>query len=378
MLETLKQQFIDRFGQPGKAYFAPGRVNLIGEHIDYNGGLVFPCAITYGTYAVASLREDKYIHFYSNNFKEIGLVTTSIDDLFNNPKDDWANYAKGVIKMLQNDGHVFQQGFNVLIEGNIPNGAGLSSSASLEVLIGTIVNDLYQLGLDPVTIVKVSQRAENEFVGMNCGIMDQFVIGMGKQDHAIALNTATLEYEYAPIELKDSSIVIMNTNKRRGLADSKYNQRRAECDQACALLHAKFLCEADLEQAKQLKDETLRKRAVHAISENQRVHQAIEALNRHDLEAFGQLMNQSHLSLEKDYEVTGIELDTLVHLAWQQDGVLGARMTGAGFGGCAIAIVKNDNIEAFKQAVKQGYTETIGYEPTFYIASVGDGAKVCD
>ena len=297
-------------------------------------------------------------------------------------KDDWANYVKGVLYFLQQEGFEIPCGLNILIEGNIPNGAGLSSSASLEVLTGTILKETFQLPISKLDIIKLSQKAENQFVGMNCGIMDQFIIGMGKKDHAIALDTGTLEYTYAPVQLKQASIVIMNTNKQRGLTDSKYNERRAECEHALSQLQTvvkiKNLCdlkETEFEKVQHIITSPVeRKRARHAVLENIRVKKAIAALEKNDIEEFGALMNASHISLRDDYEVTGIELDTLVESAWNQSGTIGARMTGAGFGGCAIAIVRNDDIEDFTAAVRKEYTQTIGYEPDFYIASIGDGA----
>lgn len=369
--------------QPDAFFFAPGRVNLIGEHTDYNGGMVFPCAITYGTYAAVSPRDDTKVRFYSNNFKDIGIITVDLHDLHYEEKDNWANYAKGVLYYIAEHGYSIPQGMDILIEGNIPNGAGLSSSASLEVLMGLIFNEMYQLQISMIDIIKISQEAENKFIGMNCGIMDQFIIGMGKCDHAIALNTATLEYTYAPVKLEDSSIVIMNTNKQRGLADSKYNERRSECERALAQLQESIdipdLCSLTPEEFEAHKaaitNDIDRRRAKHAVYENDRVKRAINALEQNDLTTFGELMNASHISLRDDYEVTGIELDTLVESAWQQAGTIGARMTGAGFGGCAIALVKNDKLDSFKEAVAASYTAKIGYAPTFYIASVGDGAK---
>lgn len=386
MLERLRDDFKKVFEVDSTtSYFSPGRVNLIGEHTDYNGGMVFPCAITYGTYAVVRKREDRTVRLYSNNFTNIGIVEVSLDALVFDKKDDWANYAKGVMHFLQEDGYTLT-GFDILLEGNIPNGAGLSSSASLEVLIGTICKEECSLSIDMVEIVKISQKAENQFIGVNCGIMDQFIIGMGKKNHAIALNTATLEYVYAPVQLDDASIVIMNTNKQRGLADSKYNDRRGECEEALAILQKhkdiQTLCDLSVKEFEEishyLENEVILKRAKHAISENERVKEAITALENNDITTFGKLMNASHISLRDDYEVTGKELDALVSSAWKQDGVIGARMTGAGFGGCAIALVKNDNIEEFKTNVSKEYTEVIGYAPDFYIASIGDGArKVC-
>jgi len=377
MKKRLIKEFTDIFEVPGEAlFFSPGRVNLIGEHTDYNGGMVFPCAITFGTYAVVSKRTDSCMRLFSNNFKEKGIIDVALQTLHYDKKDDWANYVKGVLYFLQQEGFEIPCGLNILIEGNIPNGAGLSSSASLEVLTGTILKETFQLPISKLDIIKLSQKAENQFVGMNCGIMDQFIIGMGKKDHAIALDTGTLEYTYAPVQLKQASIVIMNTNKQRGLTDSKYNERRAECEHALSQLQTvvkiKNLCdlkETEFEKVQHIITSPVeRKRARHAVLENIRVKKAIAALEKNDIEEFGALMNASHISLRDDYEVTGIELDTLV------ERTIGARMTGAGFGGCAIAIVRNDDIEDFTAAVRREYTQAIGYEPDFYIASIGDGA----
>ena len=383
MKKRLIKEFTDIFEVPGEAlFFSPGRVNLIGEHTDYNGGMVFPCGITFGTYAVVSKRTDSCMRLFSNNFKEKGIIDVALQTLHYDKKDDWANYVKGVLYFLQQEGFEIPCGLNILIEGNIPNGAGLSSSASLEVLTGTILKETFQLPISKLDIIKLSQKAENQFVGMNCGIMDQFIIGMGKKDHAIALDTGTLEYTYAPVQLKQASIVIMNTNKQRGLTDSKYNERRAECEHALSQLQTvvkiKNLCdlkETEFEKVQHIITSPVeRKRARHAVLENIRVKKAIAALEKNDIEEFGALMNASHISLRDDYEVTGIELDTLVESAWNQSGTIGARMTGAGFGGCAIAIVRNDDIEDFTAAVRREYTQAIGYEPDFYIASIGDGA----
>lgn len=383
MKKRLIKEFTDIFEVPGEAlFFSPGRVNLIGEHTDYNGGMVFLCAITFGTYAVVSKRTDSCMRLFSNNFKEKGIIDVALQTLHYDKKDDWANYVKGVLYFLQQEGFEIPCGLNILIEGNIPNGAGLSSSASLEVLTGTILKETFQLPISKLDIIKLSQKAENQFVGMNCGIMDQFIIGMGKKDHAIALDTGTLEYTYAPVQLKQASIIIMNTNKQRGLTDSKYNERRAECEHALSQIQTvvkiKNLCdlkETEFEKVQHVITSPVeRKRARHAVLENVRVKKAIAALEKNDIEEFGALMNASHISLRDDYEVTGIELDTLVESAWNQSGTIGARMTGAGFGGCAIAIVRNDDIEDFTAAVRREHTQAIGYEPDFYIASIGDGA----
>ena len=383
--KVINDKFTEIFGEQAEAtFFSPGRINLIGEHTDYNGGHVFPCAISLGTYGAARKREDNKLRFYSANFEDLGIIETSLDDLKYDKKDNWVNYAKGMIYFLKETGHDVDKGMDIFIEGNIPNGSGLSSSASLEMLIGVIAQELFNLDIDRVDLVKLGMETENKFIGVNSGIMDQFAVGMGKQNQAILLDTNTLEYSYAPVDMGNNVIVIMNTNKRRELADSKYNERRSECETAVGELQAKLdintLGELDAqtfdEYAYLIEDENRLKRARHAVWENQRTMQAQAALEEGDLEKFGRLVNASHVSLEHDYEVTGIELDTLAHTAWKQEGVLGARMTGAGFGGCGIAIVDKDKVEAFKENVGKVYTEMIGYAPAFYIAEIADGTKV--
>ena len=383
--KVINDKFTEIFGEQAEAtFFSPGRINLIGEHTDYNGGHVFPCAISLGTYGAARKREDNKLRFYSANFEDLGIIETSLDDLKYDKKDNWVNYAKGMIYFLKETGHDVDKGMDIFIEGNIPNGSGLSSSASLEMLIGVIAQELFNLDIDRVDLVKLGMETENKFIGVNSGIMDQFAVGMGKQNQAILLDTNTLEYSYAPVDMGNNVIVIMNTNKRRELADSKYNERRSECETAVSELQAKLdintLGELDAqtfdEYAYLIEDENRLKRARHAVWENQRTMQAQAALEEGDLEKFGRLVNASHVSLEHDYEVTGIELDTLAHTAWKQEGVLGARMTGAGFGGCGIAIVDKDKVEAFKENVGKVYTEKIGYAPAFYIAEIADGTKV--
>lgn len=383
--KVINDKFTEIFGEQAEAtFFSPGRINLIGEHTDYNGGHVFPCAISLGTYGAARKREDNKLRFYSTNFEDLGIIEISLDDLKYDKKDNWVNYAKGMIYFLKETGHDVDKGMDIFIEGNIPNGSGLSSSASLEMLIGVIAQELFNLDIDRVDLVKLGMETENKFIGVNSGIMDQFAVGMGKQNQAILLDTNTLEYSYAPVDMGNNVIVIMNTNKRRELADSKYNERRSECETAVGELQAKLdiktLGELDAqtfdEYAYLIEDENRLKRARHAVWENQRTMQAQTALEEGDLEKFGRLVNASHVSLEHDYEVTGIELDTLAHTAWKQEGVLGARMTGAGFGGCGIAIVDKDKVEAFKENVGKVYTEKIGYAPAFYIAEIADGTKV--
>lgn len=385
MRENILKGFKKFFGYSEKVrtFFSPGRVNLIGEHTDYNGGNVFPCALSFGTYGAVALREDKLVRMYSENFTEIGVIEFNLDTIKYEKEHDWVNYPKGVLDVIMKNDYNIERGFDAYIYGNIPNGAGLSSSASLELLIGVMMDELFNLKLDRVQLVKYAQEAENKFVGVNCGIMDQFAIGMGKKDNAILLDCNSLKYSYVPLELKDLVLVIGNTNKRRGLADSKYNERRSQCETALSelqkVLNINSLGELTIEEFENNKylitDEINRKRAKHAVYENQRTLKAKEALNNGDLVTFGKLMNESHISLRDDYEVTGIELDTLVELAWKHEGTLGSRMTGAGFGGCTISLVKKDKVEDFINKVGQGYKEKIGYEVSFYIANVGDGTR---
>ena len=356
----LALKFAEIFGdQETTQYFSPGRINLIGEHTDYNGGYVFPASITYGTYGVARRREDDRVLVYSTNFEKLGVIDFTVNELNYDKNDNWANYVKGVLLTLKEAGHKIDSGFELLVEGTIPNGAGLSSSASLELLVGVVLEHLFNLDVTRLDLVKMGKKVENEFIGVNSGIMDQFAIGFGEEDKAILLDTNTLKYEMVPVVLNDYAIVIMNTNKRRELADSKYNERRAECEEALACLQTKLEIKALGELSKAefdanqilIDDEILIKRAKHAVYENERTKKAKEALTANDLEEFGKLLNASHASLRDDYEVTGLELDTLVAAAQKQEGVLGARMTGAGFGGCAIALVKESEIHAFKNKV---------------------------
>ncbi len=380
----LEDKFIQHFKQQHTSeFFAPGRINLIGEHIDYSGGLVMPCAITLGTKALVSKREDREVHFYSLNMDDLGVISVNLEDIKYDKKDNWVNYTKGMFKKFEEAGFHIKHGLNIAYYGNIPYASGLSSSASIEMVTGVIINDLFEFNLEMLDIVKLAQKVENEFIGVSTGIMDQFAIGFGKKEQAILLNTNSLDYDYIPLELNDNSIVIMNTNKKRGLADSAYNERKAECDSAYDILSKeydiKFLCDLSskqLEASKELlSNPTQYRRARHAISENERTLQASKVLKSGDLAKFGKLMNESHISLRDDYEVTGIELDTLAKTAWKQPGCLGARVTGAGFGGCAIAIVKNDQIDSFIDKVGEAYAKKIGYKADFYVAQVGDGAK---
>lgn len=384
MKEKLIATFKEKFGDGGdiRSYFAPGRVNLIGEHTDYNGGHVFPCALTIGTYFIARQREDRVLRFYSTNFESLGIIESSLDNLVWSKEADWTNYPMGVMWAFGEKGYKITNGFDILLCGNIPNGSGLSSSASVEVGTGVLLRDMYGFDVSMIDIALIGQYSENNFNKVNCGIMDQFAIAMGKKDHAIFLDTAGLSYEYAPIVLKDAKIVIACSNKKRGLGDSKYNERRAECEEALAELQTvvdiKSLGELDEAQFEQyrsaIKSEVRQRRAKHAVYENQRTIKAVAALKAGDIEEFGKLMIASHDSLRDDYEVTGKELDTLVASALKQDGVIGSRMTGAGFGGCTVSIVKNDNIDAFIENVGKEYKDTIGYAADFYVVEVGDGA----
>lgn len=383
MKEKLLKKFSEIFGgsDGAKVYFAPGRVNLIGEHTDYNGGHVFPCALTIGTYGAARKRDDKTLRFYSMNFEELGVLESSVEGLKPEREADWTNYPKGVMWAFQEKGYDVDCGMDLLLFGNIPNGSGLSSSASVEVLTGHILRDFYGFDVSNQDLALIGQYSENKFNGVNCGIMDQFAIAMGRKDHAIFLDTADLSYQYAPLKLENAKIVIGCTNKKRGLGDSKYNERRSECESALASLQnvvdIKSLGELTEEQFAQyqsaIPDEVKMRRARHAVSENQRTIQAVEALKRDDVTLFGELMNASHVSLSKDYEVTGIELDTMVEAAWRQEGVIGARMTGAGFGGCTVSIVEEDKVDRFIEEVGREYEEKIGYAASFYVVEIGDG-----
>ncbi len=386
----MKHKMLEKFGEvfgnteEAKVYFAPGRVNLIGEHTDYNAGHVFPCALTIGTYGVARKRNDGILRFYSLNFEHLGVIESSLEDLVFQKEADWTNYPKGVMWAFQEKGYTIKQGMDLLLFGNIPNGSGLSSSASVEVLTGFILRDMFQFSVSNQDLALIGQFSENKFNGVNCGIMDQFAIAMGKEDHAIFLDTADLSYEYAPIKLEGAKIVITSSNKKRGLGDSKYNERRQECETALAELQEVIGIEGlgnlTIEQFEEyksaIKDPVRQKRAKHAVYENQRTIQAKEALTANQLALFGQLMNASHVSLRDDYEVTGIELDTLVEAAWKVDGVIGSRMTGAGFGGCTVSIVKDEAIDTFQKVVGENYKETIGYEADFYVVEVGNGPVV--
>ncbi|PLR96924.1 galactokinase [Bacillus sp. T33-2] len=380
--------FFEQFGYSNgvRIFFAPGRVNLIGEHTDYNGGYVFPAALTFGTWAAVSARTDGIYRFRSTNFPS--GADTNVNELAYKEEDDWANYPKGVLKeliqMAGADQAQLFSGADILFHGNIPNGAGLSSSASIELVTALALSRTAGLKIPIIELVKLGQRAENRFVGVNCGIMDQFAVGMGKQSHAIMLKCDTLEFQYVPVKIDGHKIVITNTNKRRGLAVSKYNERRSECETGLSIIQKQLpnvkslgdVSYAEWEKVRYaIEDGTIRRRVEHVITENGRVISARKALEENDLDAFGELMNQSHESLRDLYEVTGFELDVLFEEASKAPGCVGTRMTGAGFGGCNVSLVKEESVGNFKQAVAANYTARTGLEPDFYVCEIGDGTK---
>lgn len=385
MKEKILAEFKKLFGDYGdiRCYFAPGRVNLIGEHTDYNGGHVFPCALTIGTYAVVRKRDDRKLRFYSMNFENLGILESSLDDLKPEDTAGWTNYPKGILWAFHERGMTIPNGMDMLLFGNIPNGSGLSSSASVEVVTGAMLRDLFGFDVSNQDLALIGQFSENKFNGVNCGIMDQFAIAMGRAGHAIFLDTSNLSFEYAPVSLENAKLVISCSNKKRGLGDSKYNERRSECETALAELQKKLsiqslgdLTEEEFEANKDLiKDETRIRRARHAVTENQRTIKAVKALKANDITLFGNLMNASHISLRDDYEVTGIELDTLVEEAWKIDGVIGSRMTGAGFGGCTVSLVKTDAVDTFIEQVGTAYKNKIGYGADFYVVEIGNGPE---
>ena len=384
MKDKLLQKFAELFGDSEgvKVYFAPGRVNMIGEHTDYNGGHVFPCALTIGTYGAARKRNDNELHLYSMNFERMGVINSTIDEF--KQMDNWTDYPRGVMWAFEGRGMKMTSGMDLVLYGNIPNGSGLSSSASLEVLTGFILRDLYGFDVTNTDLALIGQYSENNFNGMNCGIMDQFASAMGKKDNAIFLNTADLSFEYAPLVLEGAKIVVTNSKVKHKLVDSAYNNRRSECEKALAELQTvvdiKGLGDLSEEQFEEHKaviaDDVRRLRAKHAVYENQRTIRAVEALRNNDVELFGKLMNASHVSLRDDYEVSCPEIDVLVDAAWKVDGVIGSRITGGGFGGCTVSIVKDEAIDSFKEQVGKAYVEKGGYEPDFYIVEIGCGPYV--
>ncbi len=384
MKDQVLKKFAELYGGEGdiRTYFAPGRVNLIGEHTDYNGGHVFPCALTMGTYGAARKREDDKLRFYSMNFERAGVIETSLTDLVCKDEAGWTNYPKGVIWAFGKKGYQVPSGMDVVIAGDIPNGSGLSSSASLEVLTGVILRDLFEIEVSQVEIALIGQYSENNFNGMNCGIMDQFASAMGKKDHAIFLNTADLSYEYASVKLDHARIVIANSNVKHSLVGSEYNVRRQQCESALKQLQSvvaiETLGDLDIEafevHKNAIKDSVEQRRAKHAVYENQRTLDAVKALKENDIEAFGKLMNASHVSLRDDYEVSCPEMDILAEEAWKLPGVLGSRMTGGGFGGCTVSIVENDQVDAFIETVGSAYEKRTGIKAEFYVVDIGQGA----
>ncbi|NLI90102.1 MAG: galactokinase [Epulopiscium sp.] len=382
MIDSLITDFINLYGDNDseiKKFFSPSRINIIGEHIDYLGGKVFPCAIEIGTYGIARKNDDNLIRLASKNMDLKGEI--SLDELVYKDENDWMNYPVGVVKYIEEEGNNIG-GLDILIYGNIPNGSGLSSSSSLELLIGEIVNVFYNDGkIDKLDLVKIGKRTENEFIGVNTGIMDQFIIGLGKKDHAMLIDTNSLDYEYYNFDLKDNKIVILNTNKRRELKDSKYNERRSECDKALEILKKhkegiENICDLgkdDLHLLEHIEEENIRNRAMHAIMENIRVKKAAVALEKGDIEELGKLLVESNDSLRDLYEVTGPHLDAITKYSNEFQGCLGARMTGAGFGGCGIAIVKEDMVDEFIDYVSPKYEKETGIRAEFISSNVGNG-----
>ncbi len=384
ILRQLKTSFFQLYGEGEvRIFFAPGRVNLIGEHTDYNGGHVFPCALTIGTYAAVRLREDRRVRFSSMNLQAGEITEVSLEEAFEAKTGDWTNYPKGVFWAFEEAGHKIESGMDLLYYGNIPAGSGLSSSASLEVLTGLVLKEM--LGLKEVSqqdLAVLGQKAECDFVGMKCGIMDQFASAMGKKDAAIFLETNKMEFDYLPLALEQAKIVITNSLVKHELASSEYNVRRQECEQAVRFLNkelkiqtlGQLTCEQFEEKKHLIPDEIIQKRAKHAVYENQRTIQAVEALKKKDIEAFGRLMNASHISLRDDYAVSCPEIDVLTELAWKISGVQGSRITGGGFGGCTVSIVKDEAIDTFQKEISKAYEEKYGKVPEFYIVSAGEGA----
>ncbi len=383
MKEKVLKKFEELYGATDGAgvYFAPGRVNMIGEHTDYNGGHVFPCALTIGTYAAVKKRADRKLRFYSMNFEKMGVVESSLDDLKPSDAAGWTNYPKGVIWAFAERGMKMDCGLDIVLYGDIPGGSGLSSSASLEVLTGFYLRDLFGFDVTNVDLALIGQYSENNFNGMNCGIMDQFASAMGKKDNAIFLDTSDLSYQYAPLVLEGAKIIVTNSNVKHSLVNSGYNTRRKESEQALADLQKVIkietlgdLTEEEFEANKSaIADAVCAKRAKHAVYENRRTIRAVEALKNNDLKAFGELMNASHVSLRDDYEVSCDEIDVLVEEAWKVDGVIGSRITGGGFGGCTVSIVKDEAVEAFKEKVGAAYMERVGKKADFYVVEIGDG-----
>ena len=386
MKQELISKFNEIYGAGGelRTYFAPGRVNLIGEHTDYNGGHVFPCALTIGTYGVFRKRTDCKMRFYSVNFPDAGVLEGDLNDLKPKKEAGWSNYPVGMVWTFIEKGHKIDAGFDMLIYGTIPDASGLSSSASVHMLTAVAIRDLYGIeGVSNIDIALFGQYAENHFNGVNCGIMDQFAISMGKKDNAILLDCKTLEYQYVPLDLGDYSMVIINCNKPRSLQVSKYNERREEVEIALEKLKTVMpgiTCLADVTprqfaQHSGVLSGKILDRAKHVVDECARVAESVEALKKGDIKTFGELLNQSHYSLRDLYEVTGKELDSLTAHSREYEYCIGSRMTGAGFGGCTVSLVRSDKVEEFIDYVAEKYKADIGYDALFYKTSIENGAQ---
>lgn len=383
-IEKLKENFVSIYGNYGeiRGFMAPGRVNLIGEHIDYNGGHVFPCAITFGNYCIARKRDDLKLRFYSENFKELGIIEVDLNNLKYEEKDNWTNYPKGVFATFIKHGYKINHGFDIYVFGNIP-GSGLSSSAAMEVVISNLIKDYFSIDIDDVEIAKYSQEAEVKFCHMNCGIMDQFASANGKKDKAIFLDCNTLKYEYVPLVLKGYKLIVTNSNKPHSLVTSKYNDRRKECEEALhdlqTKLNIKSLCELSVDEFEAnkhlIKTETNRIRASFAIYEEDRTKKAVIALQNNDYGTFGKLLNESGDGLHYQYDATCFEIDTLVDLARKQKGCLGSRETGGGWGGNTISLVKEECVDEFKENLEKEYFKKTKLKAGVNILQVGEGGR---
>jgi galactokinase len=384
-IDKLISEFKTMYGESGEEgfmFFSPGRVNLIGEHTDYNGGYVFPCALSFGTFLLIRKSTDGMVRMTSLNQEYKAEIP--LDKLIEHHGQEWVNYPLGVFDQFKKKGVKINQGFDMLFWGNVPTGAGLSSSASIEVVTAFAMNELLSTGFSRVDLALMSQSAENHFVGVNCGIMDQFASAMGKEDHAIFLNCDTLEYDLVPANLEGIKVIISNTNSPHKLDAGQYNQRVAECEEAVKEISKakpiRSLGELRMDDFKEMEDAiedpVAKKRARHVVSEIQRTVDAVSALRANEIETFGEMMNASHISLRDDYEVTGEQLDAMAEEAWKIDGVIGSRMTGAGFGGCTVSLVKEEDVDKFIDTVGQNYKNRTGITPDFYVAEIGDGSKL--
>ena len=389
MRARLKHLFASRFGNARdvRTYTAPGRVNLIGEHTDCHGGYVLPCPISFGIWGAARKREDFLVRLYSENYPSLEMVEFSLENPVFQKEHGWGNYPKGVLRAFEDHGYSPSSGFEILFWGDLPAGAGLSSSAALEVLTGLILKDLFEFSLESpeeLSLAKLGQEAENRFMGVQSGIMDQCAIALGSPGHALFLNAGTLEYRSLPVPLKEHGLFLLDSRKSRELTTSEYNTRREECSQALKKLQEwgnwGALGEVSPEEfaplAFRLSNSLLRRRARHVILENRRTQEAARSLEAGDLRSFGKLMNRSHISLQFDYEVSCRELDCLAECCWQHEACLGARMTGAGFGGCVVALVENQGASAFEEAISREYYRHMELECGIYrISSIPGGAR---